>query len=100
MSIAASILAFFVQPILSLILFVFLIYVIMSWLFMLNIVSPSNPTARQIYGLLSSIVEPIVSPFRKLIPPLGNLDLAFFFAAMSLYWIQGYVLPRMIIALS
>lgn len=100
MSIAASILAFFVQPILSLILFVFLIYVIMSWLFMLNIVSPSNPTVRQIYGLLSSIVEPIVSPFRKLIPPLGNLDLAFFFAAMSLYWIQGYVLPRMIIALS
>ncbi|GGX72417.1 hypothetical protein GCM10011309_23440 [Litorimonas cladophorae] len=99
MSIAASILSFFVAPILSLILFVFLIYVIMSWLFMLNIVSPNNPTARQVYGLLSSIVEPIVSPFRKIIPPLGNLDLAFFFAAMTLYWISGYVLPRLIATL-
>ncbi len=93
MSIAASIIEFFISPLLGLILFVFFGYVIMSWLFMLNIVSPNNPTARQIFSLLSSIVEPIVAPFRKLIPPLGNLDLAFFFAAMSLYWIQRFLLP-------
>jgi len=100
MSFAASILAFFVQPLLSLILLVFLIYVILSWLFMLNIVPPHNPTARQIYGLLSSVVDPIVAPFRKIIPPLGNFDMGFFFAAMSIYWINGYLIPRLILALS
>lgn len=100
MSLIASLIAFFVQPLISLILLVFLIYVILSWLFMLNIVSPQNPTARQIYGLLSSVVDPIVAPFRKIIPPLGNFDMGFFFAAMLLYWANGYLLPRVIVALS
>jgi len=67
---------------------------------MLNIVSPNNPTARQIYSLLSSVVDPIVGPFRKIIPPLGNFDMGFFFAAMSLYWIQQWLLPTIVRAIS
>ena len=100
MSLLASLITFFIMPLISLILIVFLIYVILSWLFMLKIVSPSNPTARQIYSLLSSVVEPIVAPFRKIIPPLGNFDMGFFFAAMLLYWINGYLLPQLVRALS
>lgn len=99
MSLLASIITYFVAPIISLILFAFLIYVIISWLFILKIVSPHNPTARQVFSILSSVVDPIVSPFRKIIPPLGNLDLAFFFAAMVLYWINGYLLPRIVMSL-
>ena len=99
MSLIASLITFFIAPLISLILFVFFVYVILSWLFMLNIVSPNNPTARQIYSLLSSIVDPIVTPFRKIIPPLGNLDMGFFVAAMALYWINGYLLPRVVVAL-
>jgi len=100
MSLLASIIAFFVQPLLSLILLVFFAYVIISWLFTLNIVSPGNPTARQIYSILASVVEPIVAPFRRVIPPLGNFDMGFFFAAMLIYWVNSYVLPRLIISLS
>lgn len=96
MSLIASLITFFILPFLSLILLVFLVYVVMSWLFMLNIVSPNNPTARQIYGLLSSVVDPIVSPFRKIIPPLGNFDMGFFFAAMLIYWLHGYLLPQIL----
>jgi len=100
MSILASLIFFFVIPLINLILIVFLVYVILSWLFMLNIVSPSNPTARQIYSLLSSVVDPIVAPFRKIIPPLGNFDMGFFFAAMLLYWLARYLLPRLMVMLS
>lgn len=99
-SLLASLITFFIMPLISLILIVFLVYVILSWLFMLNIVSPSNPTARQIYSLLSSVVEPIVAPFRKIIPPLGNFDMGFFFAAMLLYWVNGYMLPQLVRALA
>lgn len=87
----------FVQPILSLIFFIFIAYVIVSWLFTLNIVSPQNPTARRIYSILASVVEPIVSPFRKIIPPLGNFDMGFFFAAMLLYWVNGYLIPGVVL---
>ena len=61
MSFAESIIMMFVQPILSLIIFIFLAYVVISWLFILKIVKPNNPTARQVYGILASVVEPILS---------------------------------------
>lgn len=99
-SLIASLIIFFVAPLISLILIVFLVYVIMSWLFMLNIVPPHNPTARSVYSLLSSVVDPIVTPFRKIIPPLGNFDMGFFFAAMLLFWIQQYLLPTALAALA
>ncbi len=97
MSILASLITFFVLPLLNLVLFIFLAYVILSWLFILNIASPHNPTVRQVYGILSSVVEPIVAPFRRIIPPLGNFDMGFFFAAMLLYWISRYLIPGIIL---
>ncbi len=99
-SLLVSLITFFIAPLIGLILFVFFIYVILSWLFMLNIVSPHNPTVRQIYSLLSSVVDPIVTPFRRIIPPLGNFDMGFFFAAMLLYWTQQWLLPMSVRALS
>jgi YggT family protein len=99
MNLLASLITFFIMPLFSLIFFVFIIYVILSWLFMLNIVSPHNPTARQIFGLLSSVVNPIVAPFRKIIPPLGNFDMGFFFAAMLVLWINQWLLPMVVSAL-
>ena len=95
-SLLASIIVFFVAPIIGLIIFIFIIYVIMSWLFILNIVPPHNPTARQVYGILSSVVDPIVGPFRRLIPPLGNFDMGFLFAFMLLLWTQRWVLPNIV----
>ena len=100
MSLLASLITFFVMPIVSLILMIFFAYVILSWLFMLNIVSPNNPTARQVFRITSSVVDPIVAPFRKIIPPMGGWDLGFIFAAMSLYWINGWLLPRIVFFLS
>lgn len=97
MSLLASLIEFFVQPLLSLILLIFFAYVIISWLFTLNIVSPGNPTARQLYGILASVVEPIVAPFRRIIPPLGNFDMGFFFAAMLIYWTSRYLIPGIIL---
>jgi len=95
-SLLASLITFFVMPLIGLILFVIFAYVILSWLFTLNIVDPRNPTARQVYGILSSVVDPIVTPFRKFIPPLGVFDMGFFVAAMSLFWIYNWMLPTIV----
>ena len=96
MTLAQSLVAFFLIPVLKFILFVFFAYVILSWLFILKIVKPSNPTAMSIYRLLAGVVDPIVAPFRKIIPPLGNFDMGFFFAAMLLYWLSSYLLPGVV----
>ena len=91
-----QIIDFLVLPFLSLLMFVFFAYVIMSWLFILNIVSHSNPTARQVFSILSSVVEPIITPLRRIVPPLGSLDLAFFFGFMIIYFLKNGIILGMI----
>jgi YggT family protein len=53
-----------------------IIYVVLSW------VSPGghNPGA----ALVAAIVEPVLAPFRRLIPPIGGLDLSPLFALIAL----------------
>ncbi len=56
---------------------VIIVYVILSW------VSPAgtyNPAA----SLLSSIAEPVLAPLRRLIPPVGGLDLSPLFAIIGI----------------
>jgi len=57
-------------------LFIILIYVVLSW------ISPGtfNPAA----SLLSSIAEPVLRPFRRLIPPIAGLDLSALFALIAI----------------
>lgn len=53
-----------------------LIYVVLSW------VSPGgyNPGA----ALVAAVVEPLLAPFRRLIPPIGGLDLSPLFALIAI----------------
>lgn len=61
-----------VYTVLRVYLFVILIYVILSWVS----TGGYNPAA----NLLSSIAEPALKPFRRIIPSLGGLDLSPIFA--------------------
>ena len=53
-----------------------IIYVVLSW------VSPGgyNPVA----AVVAAIVEPVLAPFRRLIPPIGGIDLSPLFAIIAL----------------
>ncbi len=65
-----------VYLILRIYLFVILVYVLMSW-----INSGSfNPAA----GLLASIADPVLKPVRRVIPPIGGLDLSALFALIAI----------------
>jgi len=60
--------AFLINAVLTLLFWVILIRVLMSW------VSPDpyNPLVRALY----QITDPILEPARRLIPPIGGLDLS------------------------
>jgi YggT family protein len=57
---------------LNMFFFVILIRIILSW------VAPQN--YNPITAMLSTIAEPILRPFRRLVPPLGGLDISPIFA--------------------
>lgn len=96
MSLLDSIIIYFISPVISVLLIVLFAYMIMSWLIAFNVINLRNPAMAMIFNLVSSIVEPLLKPLRRIIPPLGGFDMAFLILAMGLYWAQGYLLPTLI----
>ena len=64
-----------------------IISVILSW------VAPGSrsPGAELVY----QITEPVLAPFRRLIPNLGGLDISPIFAFMAIQLVQSWVIPRL-----
>ncbi|MEM0986543.1 MAG: YggT family protein [Pseudomonadota bacterium] len=87
---------YFFNPILTLLFFVLLVYVVFSWLFTLGIVSYQNPTARQIYDLLASVIEPLARPIRNFLPPMGQLDLSILVLGLGILFVKDYLLIEII----
>lgn len=88
-----SLLVHFVSPVIGLLIFVMFIYMAFSWLITFNIVNLRNPAMAQIYTMCQRIVEPILTPIRRFIPPMGGLDLAFLVAILGLLWLKDFVVP-------
>ncbi|MEE4361226.1 MAG: YggT family protein [Pseudomonadales bacterium] len=65
------------------------VIVIISW------VAPGtyNPAA----ALLQQITEPLLAPFRRLIPPVGGLDFSVMVAFLVLIVIRDYLLPGLLL---
>jgi len=93
MTLLQSIIALILVPLLSLLFWIFVAYMIFSWLIAFNIVNLRNPAMAQIYGIIRRICDPILDPIRKVIPPLGGLDMAFLVVVLGLRWIQIYLVP-------
>jgi YggT family protein len=53
-----------------------LIRVILSWLQLAGVRPPTTGPLRAGYDLLMDITEPVLRPLRKIIPPIGMLDLS------------------------
>ena len=65
-----------INLVLRIYLFVILFYVILSW------ITPG--TYNPAISLLAAIAEPVLQPIRRLIPPIGGLDLSPLFALIGI----------------
>jgi YggT family protein len=50
--------------------------VIASWLVAFGILNLSNPLARQLVQILDALTEPLFRRVRRIVPPIGGLDLS------------------------
>ncbi|CAJ1374062.1 unnamed protein product, partial [Effrenium voratum] len=53
------------------------IYALMSWLYAFGIIDYRNEITQKIQGALSSVIDPVLSPLRSIIPPLAGFDISF-----------------------
>lgn len=87
---------YFMRPVLTLLFFVFIAWVIVGWLVAFGVINQSNPNARAVIRFLDRICEPMCAPFRKIIPNLGGLDLSPLAVVLLIGFVRDWVLPTII----
>ncbi|KGM50191.1 YggT family protein [Pseudooceanicola atlanticus] len=62
--------------ILDVVWFIVIAHVIMSWLINFQVLNVRQQLVGQIWYGLNRLLEPLYGPIRRLLPPMGGLDLA------------------------
>jgi YggT family protein len=89
MSLAQSIILYFIIPALSVIRWIIIIEIVLSWILAFGLVQRGGMVSQITYGL-SRFTDPILAPFRKILPPMGGLDLSPIVAILLLLWLQQF----------
>ena len=77
--------------ILSLVWWVFLVMIIMSWLISFNVINTRNQLVAGLWRALNQITEPILRPIRRVIPPMGGLDLSPIIVFIIIFFLQQLI---------
>ncbi|HBS51367.1 MAG TPA: YggT family protein [Rhodobacteraceae bacterium] len=71
--------------ILDVIWFFILAHVIMSWLINFQVLNVRQQLVGQIWYGLNRLLEPLYGPVRRILPPMGGLDLAPLVVLLGIY---------------
>jgi YggT family protein len=69
-----------------------LVRAVLSW-FPLE---PGSPASRARHWLTLA-TEPVIRPFRKIIPPVGIFDISFLIAFLVVYLVTSYILALVVV---
>ena len=62
--------------------------VIVSWLTAFNVINQYNNFVRTVLRILIALTEPVFRPIRRLIPPVGGLDLSPIIVFVIIWFLQ------------
>ncbi|RMD48823.1 MAG: YggT family protein [Alphaproteobacteria bacterium] len=65
--------------------FIVIVHVVMSWLISFQVLNLHQPLVAQIWYGLNRLLEPVYRPIRRILPPMGGLDLAPLVFLIALY---------------
>ena len=87
-------LAPFIQVVLyllDLVWWLIIISVVASWLVAFGVINTRNPTVYRILDVLNRLTDPILKPIRRLIPPMGGLDLSPMIVLLIIFLLQSEI---------
>src|SRR6218665_706714 len=88
-----------ISMVLSIVWWIFLIMIIMSWLINFNIINTRNQFVDTVWRVVNQITEPILRPIRRVVPPVGGMDLSPIIVFIIIFFLQSFIgndLPRML----
>ncbi|MDP1778156.1 MAG: YggT family protein [Brevundimonas sp.] len=65
-----------VNTILSILIWSIILSAIISWLFAFDVINRRNRFVNQVADFLDRVTAPLLEPFRRIIPPLGGMDIS------------------------
>ncbi len=71
--------------ILNVVQFIIIAHIIMSWLINFQVLNLRQPLVAQLWDGLNRLLDPIYSRVRRLLPPLGGVDLAPLIVLIAIY---------------
>lgn len=80
-----------IRAILSIIITIMIVYVVLSWLIAFEMINRRNPAVNTIWEFTQRVTDPILRPFRSLIPPIGGFDLSVAVVIFILFFLQNNV---------
>ena len=89
-----------ISMILTIIWWIFLIMIIMSWLINFNVINTRNQFVASVWRIVNQITEPILRPIRRIVPPVGGLDLSPIIVFVIIFFLQSFIandVPRMLL---
>ncbi len=92
--------AFLTYSAFTILWWVLIVGVVMSWLVAFNVINTHNDIVRQIYRGVNAITEPLCRPIRRILPDVGGLDLSPLVLLILIQGTRAYLLPAFFGALS
>ena len=89
--------AWILSQLISIFIFVLLINIVLSWLLAFNVVNPHNRVVAMFIDFSEALTQPVLAPFRKVIPAMGGIDITPIIVFVLLRAIQGFILAPIII---
>lgn len=93
MSFGQVLLSTVINPLLTIILIVLLVYVVLSWLVSFNVVNPRNQVVSTIGRVTEALTAPLLNPIRRILPPLGGIDFSPMIVLLIIFFLQGLIRP-------
>ena len=84
-----------ISGVLSLLVWMVIINAVISWLVAFQVINLRNPTAYNAVRGLDRAVQPLLWPLRRIIPPLGGLDITPVVFIIIVQAAQQYLLPSL-----
>jgi len=79
---------------------IIIIAVVMSWLIMFGVVNTFHPFTRGVIRFLDALTEPVFRQIRRVIPPIGGLDLsplvAWFIVQFLIQFLVDWAIPNLV----
>jgi YggT family protein len=88
---------FVLSGLLNILMWAIIINAVMSWLLAFDVINYRNNVVRMVGRTLDAITAPVLWPLRKVIPPLGGLDVTPIIALLIIQGILNFLLPHFII---